>query len=299
MPCLLPSRSVSEGSICEYVEMHDVVQGNISPDRIAAVPRPRRICFASTHRNALVRTDHGTHVGKFSVPFRESFYPIFYELTGIELVESRNSRKYWRFLTDEDEYQKIERFIREERSTVFLRDTLGLSVALSEYMDAERKRTEVGELEYRAKYLGDLKCTGQLACHCLAAVDRLPFYRQSRVLCAVPPSDNSSASLQRRIATIVTARAGIRDVSASLAWRNTKPELKRVPLEQKWERLQNTGLSVDLELDGESVILLDDLYQSGITIQYVGRKLLDAGASVIYGLTLVKSRGDADNVGGD
>ena len=45
-----------------------------------------------------------------------------------------------------------------------------------------------------------------------------------------------------------------------------------------------------------SVILLDDLYQSGVTFQYVGMKLLSSGASRILGLSLVKGRGDRDNL---
>jgi predicted amidophosphoribosyltransferase len=43
------------------------------------------------------------------------------------------------------------------------------------------------------------------------------------------------------------------------------------------------------------VILIDDLYQSGITMQYVASRLLQAGAASVLSLTIVKSNRDTDN----
>ncbi len=43
------------------------------------------------------------------------------------------------------------------------------------------------------------------------------------------------------------------------------------------------------------ILLLDDLYQSGITMQYVAMKLQKAGAEKIFGLSIVKSLNDTDN----
>lgn len=39
-------------------------------------------------------------------------------------------------------------------------------------------------------------------------------------------------------------------------------------------------------------MLVDDLYMSGITLQYVAMKLKEAGARKVYGLCLVKSFGN-------
>ena len=43
-------------------------------------------------------------------------------------------------------------------------------------------------------------------------------------------------------------------------------------------------------------VLIDDLYQSGVTVNFVGMKLQQAGFNRICGLYLVKSMNDRDNV---
>ena len=68
-------------------------------------------------------------------------------------------------------------------------------------------------------------------------------------------------------------------------------------MQQKWDLLEQTGLCVRGDsLIGKKVILLDDMYQSGTTLNYIGRKILQAGARAVYGLTLVKSLSNADNI---
>jgi predicted amidophosphoribosyltransferase len=44
-----------------------------------------------------------------------------------------------------------------------------------------------------------------------------------------------------------------------------------------------------------SVILIDDKYQSGMTIQFVASRLYDAGTAKVYGLCAVKTLRDMDN----
>ena len=40
---------------------------------------------------------------------------------------------------------------------------------------------------------------------------------------------------------------------------------------------------------GKDIILVDDLYMSGTTLQYVAMKLKEAGARKVFGLCFVKS----------
>lgn len=42
----------------------------------------------------------------------------------------------------------------------------------------------------------------------------------------------------------------------------------------------------------ENLLLVDDLYKSGLTMQYVAMMLKNAGCSRVFGLTLVKSLGN-------
>lgn len=49
---------------------------------------------------------------------------------------------------------------------------------------------------------------------------------------------------------------------------------------------------------GKRVLLVDDLYQSGVSMNYCGLLLLNAGASKIFGLACEKACRNDDNVGG-
>ncbi|MBF0334071.1 MAG: nickel-dependent hydrogenase large subunit, partial [Alphaproteobacteria bacterium] len=57
------------------------------------------------------------------------------------------------------------------------------------------------------------------------------------------------------------------------------------------------GLTMVPSLTGApAVILIDDKYQSGVTLQYVASRLYQAGARRVYGLCAVKTMRDTDNV---
>lgn len=84
------------------------------------------------------------------------------------------------------------------------------------------------------------------------------------------------------------------DISSSLSW-NKKSELKNAEsLEDKLDALLNSHLMIadDVDLEGKNILLVDDLYKSGLTMQYVAMMLKNAGCSRVFGLTLVKSLGN-------
>jgi len=279
--------------------MQKPVQNKITQETVESLSKlsPRRICFASTHKDALKRTV-SPYVGKFSVPFEETFYPIFYEKTNIKLFKSTEYGNFWLSIREESEYKKIESFINEEHNTVFLRDTLALSIALAENMKDSGVHTEIGELEYQAKYKQNRTAERQLANLCTETIKRLPFYNATSVLCAIPAKYNSNSSLPRRIAHNIAKNMNLKDISEGVSWENSKISLKNIPKEQKWDISCKRNLIVQspVNIKGKDVILLDDLYQSGITMQYVAMKLQEVGARMIFGIALVKSRSDTDNV---
>ena len=63
-----------------------------------------------------------------------------------------------------------------------------------------------------------------------------------------------------------------------------------------WESAQVSFQSnSELNVKDKTVILIDDKYQSGITIQYIAMKLQQDGTCEVYGLSFVKTLSDADN----
>ena len=52
------------------------------------------------------------------------------------------------------------------------------------------------------------------------------------------------------------------------------------------------------EVKGRKILLIDDLYQSGITMNYVAMLLLEQGAKKVYGLACEKTCRNDDNISG-
>lgn len=263
-------------------------------ERIRALS-PRRICFPTTHSNSLRREAGANWVGKFSLPFYESAVPIFSEMTGYEMVKTQYGNYFLSVKSDND-YEEIEQWIEDQGTRVFLRDALALSLALAENFVDDQNRSEVGALEYRAKYRHDMKAIEHIVAACVSTVRSLPFYRDADCICAVPPRPGKGFDLPSVIAERIAKELDVPDVTASAAWQGHKSSLKEIDVEGKWDQLEAARLRIDPRpIRGKTVLLIDDLYQSGTTIQFVAMKLQEAGARRIYGLSVVKSRRDTDN----
>ena len=85
-------------------------------------------------------------------------------------------------------------------------------------------------------------------------------------------------------------------VATSGKWAKEKPQLKETSEKKKWLALESAELSFSAEeMGGKKFLLIDDLYQSGATMNFVAGKLKEAGANRVFGLSLVKSLRDSDN----
>ncbi len=178
---------------------------------------------------------------------------------------------------------------------IFLRDFLDCSIAL-DFNFAERGRyTELGLAEYNAKYARHGPSIEALVKACVRAISEISLYRESDVICSVPPSPEKEWDLPTEIAQLVSERTGKPDISALLRFRATKKSIKATSLEGKWEALGAATLYVDQSVSGKRVILLDDKYQSGTTAQFMASKLYDAGVTEVNGLFCIKTWRDTDN----
>lgn len=276
------------------------IQEIITPESVEEVAsiRPRRICFVTTHAGALkMNSSECEYYGKFSLPFEKTVKPIFEESTGMKLFPSRFGG-CWVSLRTESEFISVKQWIDAQGSRVFLRDTMALSVALSEHISEASSRTKLGELEYRAKYRRGtvrINAINELANICFQAMQELPFYKDGDITVAVPPRQGKAFDLPTEIVRHLTSNDVCTDLSQYLTWQAQKKSLKTIPVERKWVALERAELEVSYDFSDQTVILIDDLYQSGVTMQYVAMKLQQAGAKKIYGMALVKSRRDTDN----
>ena len=236
----------------------------------------------------------------FSVNFRESIKPLYEAamMGKFRLQYSEKYGNYWHFING-NEIEDVRGWERAQGSRVFIRDTLSTSIALAEYSSdpSEHQRTPIGELVYQAKYQVNQEAIQALSGRMAETIRSLPYYRIAHGVCAVPPCPTKTRTdLPTQIAALVAKELGVDDLTAGFQYQGTKAELKGLPLEQKWPALEAAGITyAGGRLDGKKIILIDDLYQSGVTMQFIAMKLQDAGAHHVYGLSMAKNLSDTDN----
>jgi len=254
---------------------------------------PRRRCF-NDHRG--LNSSETT----FSVPIL-SAVRVFQKETGLKLFYNSRFDNYWRGKLTTEELKLIKDWIRNRGRFIFLRDCLFCSIALAVNMDIEvagrKKYTRIGLWEHRAKEERDEQAIANLAAETIHAIQELPFYKDADYICAVPPAPHKAYDLPSCVAAEVSKQIGKTDITPYFKFGGEKKSVKSEPLATKWDIWDNAELSFTGNLTGKTVILIDDKYQAGITLQYVSMKLQEAGASEVYGLCFVKTWGDEDNQG--
>ena len=86
-------------------------------------------------------------------------------------------------------------------------------------------------------------------------------------------------------------------MTSGFSFAGQKSSIKASALSEKWDTWKKSQLSFPNEtaVEGKTVVLIDDKYQSGVTIQYVAMILQRAGVRDVYGLSFVKTLRDTDN----
>lgn len=258
---------------------------------------PKRIHFATYHRNALRRVEgKGNVVGRLVLPFNEPFDCIARKSLSMDsfLFASKFGSGYYRQIFSENEFLQVEGFIEQVKDLVFLRDTLDLSVALSMHETEPGIRTALGEHEFKVKYRADSTDVSvdkeALAVEMQRRLEDLPYFKFADYICAVP----SSKPFMKEIIGSLNGFNFV-DISNQIGWENKSGSLKDVTTaEEKLDMIQAWGLwfEEDMDLNGKTVLLVDDMYQSGVTLQYIAMRMKDAGAKRVFGMTLVKSLGN-------
>jgi hypothetical protein len=170
-------------------------------------------------------------------------------------------------------------------------------------------RSVLGEAEFQLKYhLGELTqekkqeyCT-VMSQSLLDAFDLLPLRGigtpESPVVSPIPAQEGSS-KLAWAFAKHVAERKGVGFIEPRLLVQ--KPQMKQLTIQQKvtvWTTIYQTANSVALDpasVHGRDVVIVDDLYQSGITMWAYAKALTGAGVRNVFGLVCVKSMRDSDN----
>jgi competence protein ComFC len=155
-------------------------------------------------------------------------------------------------------------------------------------------RTELGDLLYRAKYGGSKKALDSIA---EAAADFIKS-KKWEIDCIVPvPPSNTERKSQpvTELADRVAAILKIPVCKQCLEKVKETSELKNVyDLSARRKQLRD-AFSVEEKLTRKKrILLLDDLYRSGATLNEIAKTLREQGsAATIYVLTVTKTRSNS------
>jgi predicted amidophosphoribosyltransferase len=269
----------------------------ITKETVLAAHRqePRRKCFAD---NSGVQKRKARPT--FSVAI-ESAKKVFESQTGLDLRESQEHKNYWRFV-DQNEIDVVEQWERNQGSLIYLRDCLSLSVALDSNLtnNTSGQYTQIGALEHNGKHKRDQNAINQLSDIASQEIQHLPFYKDADLICSVPPRPDKDFDLPSSATSLVSGKVGKQDVTGGFVFGGQKSSVKTSTFDEKWNVWEGAQVSFQnspvFNVNDKTVILIDDKYQSGITIQYIAMKLQQAGAHEVYGLSFVKTLRDTDNV---
>jgi len=153
----------------------------------------------------------------------------------------------------------------------------------------ETVRSEIGELLYRLKYQGDSSGVELLSRVTADFVSGkgLPI----DIVVPIPPSKQRSVQPVALIAKSVASRLDIAYDSKALRKVKETPQLKSMTeLIDRRAALAGAFSVSTGKLDGKSVLLLDDLYRSGASMEEAARAIRASGAKAVYALALTRTR---------
>lgn len=257
--------------------------------------------------------------GAMSLFVSSDTYPDLFTLRFPELVGKapngwrQKKMKYLWFAPNtlgEDDLEKIREWGEKFGQYVLL----GLNANIEGYFDDEldfcmalgfnydpttEKRTIYGEAEYQLKYQNSRQHFQVLRNALFEANSDLPIPPefQGKFCISCVPGSPDQPSIQYRLASAVAESLDVDFIDAEL--NRPKTGLKGVTVAQKipiWQKLYDDGcVELSSSVANRCIVVIDDLYQSGVTLWMYAKFLKQRGAAHVIGLPCVKSLRDSDN----
>lgn len=158
----------------------------------------------------------------------------------------------------------------------------------SSFAGSDWSRSGIGELTYRLKYRSDASALGPLVDEAVRLSDEHPELLQAEVIVPVPPSMSRPVDPVTLFCGALGARVGLPVLRCVSRTRPTQPQKEMRTLAQK--RANVAGVfAATAQVSGRRVLLVDDLYDSGATLEEVAKALSAAEAASISVLTLTRT----------
>ena len=159
----------------------------------------------------------------------------------------------------------------------------------SSFAGAKWQRSQVGELTYRLKYEGDLSVVPALVEKASALCAAHPELANVEALLPVPPSQQRAVDPVGAVADALGDRLGLPVwPSVLVKTRHTAPQKEMHTLAQKQANVAG-AFAVNGDVRGRRLLVLDDLFDSGATLEEVSRVLQRAGVAQLSVLTFTRT----------
>jgi predicted amidophosphoribosyltransferase len=159
------------------------------------------------------------------------------------------------------------------------------------YHPFDTKHTELGELLYRFKYR---RGGNAVLADIIDTVEQFIAGWKPPINCIVPAPPSLARNTQPAVelARGLATRLQIPAYEDAVIKIKATPQMKNIDDWSERQRLLGEAVQVgDTDLQGKSVLLIDDLIESGSTIRRAGEVLLkDGGARALYALVLTRTK---------
>ena len=235
----------------------------------------------------------------FSVPFDCGLGMHFTAKTGHCLKWNPKFSQFYCFLRNTDDINAVEAWETEQGTRVFIRSLLDSAVALDvNFVDnTSGEKTHFGSLEENAKYREDTGAINQCASAMTELVEDIDHLRNADCICAIPANPRKKFDFPRELAGLLAEKLRMPDTTGNIDLSGKRKSAKDCSVDEKWETWAAAELELNgINLTGKKIILVDDKYQSGVTMHVVASWLKSQGVSEVHGVVVVKTLRDTDNL---
>ncbi|MBM4048376.1 MAG: RecQ family ATP-dependent DNA helicase, partial [Planctomycetes bacterium] len=209
-------------------------------------------------------------------------------------VESRTSSGLQARRATESDEEFARRFLHSERPKPLHGSwRIGYAAGFTSKFDgAQWKRSELGELIYQFKYRGQRELAAELAARLAKCMQAHPEFAAAECLVPVPPSDAKRD--YDPVSALVAALSAATGLPVTLgALTRARAAQPQKAMEGPAQKAANVRGAFAVRHPGavarRKVLLVDDFYDSGATLEECTKTLKAAGAAEVFVLTLGKT----------
>ncbi len=152
------------------------------------------------------------------------------------------------------------------------------------------QHTEIGRLILKYKYRGRIDLADRLVDHILALMEQHPGLKAIDAIVPVPPSTARLYDPVSLVGQILARRLGVPFLNGAL--RKTHATARQKDMRTRAQKRANVAgaFAAQGNVRGKSLLVLDDLYDSGETLKEVTRALKRAGARSVKVVALARTQ---------